>query len=219
MANPQYENGYTKIANEIIEALARTRIPGEARQVLDIIIRKTYGFSKKKERISTSQLIRATGLTRISIYRARKRLQYTNLISVYKNVDTKVLSYSFQKNYDKWKVYTKKYIGYKNVDTKGYKNVDTYIVKESNKRKVDFVPPSLKEVSQYCKERGNTIIPENFIDFYTSKGWLIGKNRMKDWHAAVRTWEGREPKPATSTGSRAKFETRKREVNNATNVD
>lgn len=52
-----------------------------------------------------------------------------------------------------------------------------------------FVPPSLEEVSEYCKERNNNVDPARFIDFYTSKGWLVGKNKMKDWKAAVRTWE------------------------------
>jgi hypothetical protein len=52
-----------------------------------------------------------------------------------------------------------------------------------------FIPPSLEEVSAYCQERKNRVDPERFIDFYASKGWLIGKAKMKDWMAAVRTWE------------------------------
>ena len=52
-----------------------------------------------------------------------------------------------------------------------------------------FTPPSLEEVKQYCKERNNSVDPESFVDFYSSKGWMIGKNKMKDWKAAVRTWE------------------------------
>lgn len=52
-----------------------------------------------------------------------------------------------------------------------------------------FIPPSVEEVEQYCLERGNNIDAQSFIDFYESKGWMIGKNKMKDWKAAVRTWE------------------------------
>lgn len=65
----------------------------------------------------------------------------------------------------------------------------------------NFVAPSVEEVSVYCKERKNGIDPQSFIDFYDSKGWMIGKNHMKDWKAAVRTWERRHgggsaaPKP------------------------
>lgn len=53
----------------------------------------------------------------------------------------------------------------------------------------EFVKPSVEEVAAYCKERGNTVDPHAFVDFYESKGWCIGKNKMKDWQAAVRTWE------------------------------
>jgi hypothetical protein len=56
----------------------------------------------------------------------------------------------------------------------------------------NFVPPSLEELIIYCKERQNKINPQSFLDFYDSKGWLIGKNKMKDWRAAVRTWENRD---------------------------
>ena len=52
-----------------------------------------------------------------------------------------------------------------------------------------FTPPSLTEVEQYCKERGNKVDAQRFVDFYTAKGWKIGKQSMKDWKAAVRTWE------------------------------
>lgn len=52
-----------------------------------------------------------------------------------------------------------------------------------------FIPPSVEEVEQYCIERNNNIDAQSFIDFYESKGWMIGKNKMKDWKAAVRTWE------------------------------
>ena len=52
-----------------------------------------------------------------------------------------------------------------------------------------FIPPTVEEVRAYCTERGNSVDPEAFVDFYASKGWMIGKNKMKDWKAAVRTWE------------------------------
>lgn len=52
-----------------------------------------------------------------------------------------------------------------------------------------FRKPTLEEVSAYCKERKNNVNPQRFIDFYTSKGWKVGKEPMKDWKACVRTWE------------------------------
>ena len=52
-----------------------------------------------------------------------------------------------------------------------------------------FEPPNLPQVKQYCKDRANSVDAESFIDFYESKGWMIGKNKMKDWQSAIRTWE------------------------------
>jgi len=54
-----------------------------------------------------------------------------------------------------------------------------------------FTPPTAAEVADYCSVRGNLVDAEKFIDFYTAKGWVVGKNQnpMKDWQAAVRTWE------------------------------
>lgn len=57
-----------------------------------------------------------------------------------------------------------------------------------------FVKPTIQEVKAYCIERGNEVEPERFIDFYESKGWMVGKNKMKDWRAAVRSWERRDKK-------------------------
>ena len=55
-----------------------------------------------------------------------------------------------------------------------------------------FTPPSVEEVAAYCRERGNSVDAERFCDFYASKGWKVGKEPMKDWKAAVRTWEKRD---------------------------
>ena len=55
-----------------------------------------------------------------------------------------------------------------------------------------FQKPSIDEIRQYCISRNNSVDPEQFFNFYESKGWIIGKSPMKDWRAAVRTWEKRE---------------------------
>lgn len=59
---------------------------------------------------------------------------------------------------------------------------------EKEKRKI-FIPPSVDDVRAYCEERKNGIDPESFVAFYASKGWMVGKNKMKDWKSAVITWE------------------------------
>lgn len=55
-----------------------------------------------------------------------------------------------------------------------------------------FVPPSVEEVQSYCTEKGYIIDPERFVDYYTSVGWKVGKNPMKDWRATVRSWNRKE---------------------------
>jgi hypothetical protein len=66
-----------------------------------------------------------------------------------------------------------------------------------------FVKPSVDEVREYCLSRGNGIDAQTFVDFYESKGWLVGKSPMKDWKAAVRTWEKRDGRNAGGYGARA----------------
>lgn len=58
-----------------------------------------------------------------------------------------------------------------------------------------FTPPSVEEVAAYCRERGNSVSPQRFVDFYAAKGWRVGSAAMKDWRAAVRTWEDRDEHP------------------------
>lgn len=65
-----------------------------------------------------------------------------------------------------------------------------------------FTPPTVEEVREYCIERNNGVDPAMFVDFYISKGWKIGKNKMKDWRAAVRTWEAKQREDnASKTGN------------------
>lgn len=66
---------------------------------------------------------------------------------------------------------------------------------------IRFVPPSLSEIRDYCQEGRNNVDPEKFFDFYESKGWLVGKNKMKDWRAAVRNWERGENHGAISSST------------------
>lgn len=67
---------------------------------------------------------------------------------------------------------------------------DTVLPKGNNNSIGRFTPPPLADVQSYFKEKGinDPKEPEKFIDFYTSKGWMVGKNKMKDWKAAVRNW-------------------------------
>lgn len=67
-------------------------------------------------------------------------------------------------------------------------DIDTLSIKRCSR----FQKPTLEEIREYCISRGNNVDPEQFLNFYESKGWVVGKSPMKDWRAAVRTWEKRE---------------------------
>ena len=84
-------------------------------------------------------------------------------------------------------------------DAKANTNTNT----KANKENMRFAPPSVEEVEAYCRERGNSVDPAQFVDFYASKGWKVGREPMKDWKAAVRTWEQRDKKPVGKPGYRA----------------
>ncbi len=114
MANPQAENGHCDIANDIVEALAKIRIPGEAYQVLWFIFRKTYGWHKRYDSISLSQFEKGTGLKRSHVCRSIKKLVDLNII--YRgspnndtppspnNGTTPIQVYGFQKDFELWGV-------------------------------------------------------------------------------------------------------------------
>ncbi len=108
MANPQLENGYIRISTEIWEALTKIRIPGEAMNVFMAIIRKTYGWNKKEDRIALSQLSEMSGLKKPNVLRAIHKLESMNLISVIKKDNDYIPNYCFNKNYEKWKPLSKK---------------------------------------------------------------------------------------------------------------
>lgn len=68
-----------------------------------------------------------------------------------------------------------------------------------------FTPPTVEQVQEYCWERDNCVDPQRFVDYYTSNGWMVGKNKMKDWKAAVRTWEQKESKAPKASKKGSSF--------------
>jgi len=102
MASPQTENGYIKIATELWDALVKLHLPGAQRQVLDAIIRKTYGFHKKKDFITLKQFVEMTGIRKQHIVRAISVLLSRNVIFVTKNGNRSAHVYEFNKNYTRW---------------------------------------------------------------------------------------------------------------------
>ena len=94
--------------------------------------------------------------------------------------------------------------------------IDEEIDKDTRKEKRRsgvFTPPTLAEVQNYCREKGFTNVDaERFIDFYESKGWMVGRNKMKDWKASVRNWE-RDNRPKNGSTGNAYMDAIKNRVN------
>lgn len=70
--------------------------------------------------------------------------------------------------------------------------------KENTARTTRFTPPTVDDVKTYCSEHQYAVDAQRFVDYYTANGWMVGKNRMKDWRATVRTWASRDKQPAPS---------------------
>lgn len=100
MASPQTEDGYTRIANELLEALSRLDASGSAWRVFMVIVRKTYGYQKKSDCVSLSQFVALSGLTHRSVCRGVDELVRRNVILVENSGYTN--KYSVQKNYELW---------------------------------------------------------------------------------------------------------------------
>ena len=164
LANPQVENGYIRISNDVWDALVAIRISGEARQVLDFIIRKTWGWGKKTDRIPLSQFRDATGLRKSAIIKARQKLLDMRLITVTQKVNDSMITYGFIKDYRKWKPLPKK-------------RTITQKVNQRNPKSKFAVPkkrPSIDNASKdtYSKDKppivplgGNEIEKEKFDKF------------------------------------------------------
>lgn len=196
MANPQKENGYTAIANEIMDALIKYRIPGEQRQCLDYIIRKTYGFNKKEDMISNSQFAKATGLKKPSICRALNGLIDKNIVS--KKDNKRIPTYQFNKNYKNWKVLAKKITVSKKVNSLLAKKLPTKDIYTKDNIYPDFkfkkkvkIPSNIfltDKMQNYALKQGATLdyIPdlfEGFVNYYNRNG-----TKWQDWTRTFYDW-------------------------------
>lgn len=74
-------------------------------------------------------------------------------------------------------------------------------IKVDNPPHTHFVPPTVEEVAAYCQERGNSIDPHLFVDYYTTVDWYRGQTKITDWEACVRTWERKEREKNTENRS------------------
>lgn len=179
--------------------------------------------------ISERQIEYETGYTKKTIEKLLERMCEVHRVIVYSKDTKEVLivnwhKYNWTKS-EKFRVPLEKEIqNVKNVDFKAFLEglfngidtvsipykygsdttvtvTDTVTVSNTNNKR--FVKPTVEEVKTYCQEKGYNIDADRFVNFYESKGWLVGKTPMKDWKAAVRNWASNS---GTSAGKKNKFE-------------
>ncbi len=197
MVNPQKEHGYTIIANETIDALARTRIPGEEMQCLWVIFRKTYGWNKKDDKIALSQFAKITGLKRPTVARALKKLLTKKITRVDKNDNSQVNSYCFNKHYEQWELLSKKIPVIKNdnrsvdkkdnrVLTKMIHTKDT-LTKDTIQKKVMF--ENFEKIwERYPRREGKKEAERHFlVTVKTDQDWESIKWALENYKEYLKT--------------------------------
>ena len=127
----------------------------------------------KYQNVEGLEKIKENNRIRQARYRAKKKLMLQSNVTDNVNNNTDVTSNVTQSNA---------------VEEEEEKEIEIDIDKDKKPPK-RFTAPSLEDVKEYCSERKNNVDAERFIDYYTANGWKVGKNPMKDWKAAVRSWE------------------------------
>lgn len=144
MANPQLEEGYLSLARRIQDAFCKTRIPGEVRQIVDVVIRQTYGYKRKQDDISLDRFCELTGMKKPTVSRSIKSALEMNLIIKNDNENRKPATFQFNKNYEEWRSLSKKII------KKSLSKVITTVIKNDN------LPPLTLYVSKKNSKTART---------------------------------------------------------------
>ena len=200
LESPQLEDGFTPIANDIMDALARTRFSGYERSVLDFLFRKTYGWSKKSDLISLSQFVEATLIAKPHVVRTIKRLVQRNIIhrTVTQIGNDSLVRYEFNKHFGTWKALPKLAIppsSLPNLVTIPLpKMAPTISIKDTTSKRLE------EKNSSVIKKRMNTKVPLLTFDPSTQSvvGELVEAEQRfaaafptKDFHAVMekmRVW-------------------------------
>ena len=145
-----------------MEALGRIRIPGEARQVFDVIIRKTWGWHKKEDAIALSQFCLATGLSKSKVIKARKKLLEMNLIIVSQKGNDDSYIYRLNKDFETWKPLPKRgtLISQKGNDQPTKYNKDNGLEDSNSFPKRETEPELFPKKETTVPQKGNESLPK-----------------------------------------------------------
>lgn len=174
-----------------------------------------FGFSQKGQGCffgSVAYICETCGISRASAFRVLNDLVKKGFITKLETIVNGVKSVSYRVDEESLKMR----LGVSKRDGGGLKmrpnNIDdiNINIERDKKREETFKKPSVEEIAEYCRKRGNDIDPEEFFAFYESKGWFVGKSKMKKWESAVITWEKsrakRKIQTPRQTGKESAFE-------------
>ena len=152
MANPQKENGYTAIANEIMEAIVSSGLNGTEFAIILFLLRKTYGWNKKQDEISLSQFLKYIPVTKPTLCKALSNLKLVKIIKLVKKGKSRLCSnlWQFNKNYDEWQLVKKSKLVKKKKRTS--KDFETQLVKKPLHTKDNIQKKSYKRNISLVKE-------------------------------------------------------------------
>ncbi len=163
MANPQLKNGYTKIANELLEAICRLNISGNEMRILLYIIRRTYGFNRSYAEIPLSDIALAVGMRNEHVSKALKKLSGKRIIELHANKGVKPQTISIMKDYQKWIV----------------ENCASLLLPKSATVAKNGNPTIAKNGNPTIAENGNTTIAKNGNPTYKENNKEIIKESFK----------------------------------------
>ena len=204
MSSPQTENGYTKIANEIMEALARLNIGLGNAQILYAVLRKTYGWQKKQDAISLSQLSELTHMSKRNVIYCLQNLEAKKILNIRRAKGrghiNLINTISFNKNYDKWVVKEISPQWQKSLQRRKlqYKNTARGVVKERGgsegnqkgvvkeiKKKVGFPAHTKETITKETIQKKSIFSKEEFPHFSNDafkdiwEAWLEVRDKKK----------------------------------------
>ena len=155
--SPQLENGYTRIANELLDAIMKSRLSPHESQIFNAILRQTYGFGKKEARISLDKFCEMTGLTKPRVCEARKSLLERCIITLNRNTSVKV--YGIQKDYSKWRELRKTGIN-KSKDNESHRDKPSSLRKTGKKEITENRNLPLRKTGKTITENRNLVGPQ-----------------------------------------------------------
>ncbi len=231
MANPQLEDGYIKIANELYQALYRVSLSGSEFQIVGFVIYQTYGYNRKTRRMSASYIAKGTNMPVKTVRRCLKQL-INNKIIIARGVSNSAKSYGINKNYEKWVLKNKEGVlnfgegvlkngdtqkcDYSKMGTRGTQKWAPGVLKNEYQYNTEVTiqnkqyrsssttataEPKIEDVFSYCQKKGYTFDCNKFFYHYQSLGWTYKGQPIANWKALADRWQATENKSADKSQS------------------